>query len=72
MFIGLEQAKRVVNGMRERGVLISAAGPLESILKISAVAGVRTFARRSAERSAASAGLSQSGPLKELGGHRFR
>lgn len=34
MFIGLEQAKRVVNGMRERGVLISAAGPLENILKI--------------------------------------
>ena len=29
-----EQAKRVVNGMRERGVLISAAGPLENILKI--------------------------------------
>lgn len=34
MFIGLEQAKRVVNGTRERGVLISAAGPLENILKI--------------------------------------
>ncbi|XXF09770.1 aminotransferase class III-fold pyridoxal phosphate-dependent enzyme [Pseudomonas sp. D2-3] len=47
MFIGVElvidrvskapaadQAKRVVNGMRERGVLISAAGPLENILKI--------------------------------------
>ena len=29
-----EQAKRVVNAMRERGVLISAAGPLENILKI--------------------------------------
>ena len=47
MFIGVElvgdraskapaaaHAKRVVNGMRERGVLISAAGPLENILKI--------------------------------------
>lgn len=29
-----EQTRRVVNGMRERGVLISAAGPLENILKI--------------------------------------
>lgn len=47
MFLGVElvtdratqapaaaQARRVVNGMRERGVLISAAGPLENILKI--------------------------------------
>ncbi len=29
-----EQTRQVVNGMRERGVLISAAGPLENILKI--------------------------------------
>ena len=28
------QTRQVVNGMRERGVLISAAGPLENILKI--------------------------------------
>ena len=34
MFIGFEQAKRVVNGICERGVLISAAGPLENIQKI--------------------------------------
>ncbi|MCY1398740.1 2,2-dialkylglycine decarboxylase [compost metagenome] len=47
MFLGVElvsdrqskapaaaQTRRVVNGMRERGVLISAAGPLENILKI--------------------------------------
>lgn len=29
-----DQTRQVVNGMRERGVLISAAGPLENILKI--------------------------------------
>lgn len=29
-----EQVERVFNGMRERGVLTSAAGPLENILKI--------------------------------------
>ncbi|MNG11684.1 hypothetical protein D3C84_952380 [compost metagenome] len=29
-----EQARKVVNSMREQGVLISAAGPLENVLKI--------------------------------------
>lgn len=29
-----EQTRRVVNGLRERGVLIGSAGPMENVLKI--------------------------------------
>ncbi|MEE1925587.1 aminotransferase class III-fold pyridoxal phosphate-dependent enzyme [Pseudomonas sp. 148P] len=41
-----EQARRVVNAMRENGVLISAAGPLENVLKIRPVL---TFTREHAD-----------------------